>query len=92
MKIVMWTDDRGYKHRSLLRDSDPDELAPKGIPQDPPDLDELDWEGLKKDLHNALVERGLATWEDVLAQQNGVTSAIKQVFKRPMVYLYRDGG
>ena len=89
MKIVQWTDDLGYQHRSLLRDSDPDHLAPQGIPQDPPDLSHLDWGELKRALHNELVDRGLTTWADVQRSQDGVTAAVAKVLKRPIVGLYK---
>lgn len=91
MKIVIWEDDDGYKRRYLLREIDPDHLAPSiGIPEDPPDLDRLDWDALKKDLHNLLVDRGLIEWDDVLAAQNGVTTSLVSVFKRPLIGLYRQ--
>lgn len=92
MKIVKWTDGRGYIHQSRLRDIDPDTEARNGIPHDPPDLDLIDWDVLKRDLHNALVEKGLITWEDVQQQQNGVSSTAMRVFKRHIIRLYRDGG
>jgi hypothetical protein len=90
MKVVIWEDERGYKRRSLLRDNDPDHLAKSGVPLDPPDLTALDWEGLMRDLHNALVERGLSSWQDVLDSQTGITSSIISVFKRPIVGLYKQ--
>lgn len=90
MKIVVWTDGGGYKRRSMLRDRDPDQMAPEGIPLDPPDLSQLDWEEIKRELHNALVDKGLSTWGDVQRQQNGVTSSILSVMKRRVVALYRN--
>jgi len=95
MKIVVYEDNAGYKHRALLRDTDPDHAAPTiGIPQDPPDLDRIDWEEVKRKLHNRLVERELITWLDVQRSQNGVTSSILDVLRREVVMLYRldDGG
>lgn len=89
MKIVMWTDKDGYNHRSLLRDNDPDDMAPSGVPLDPPSLDRLDWEWLKKQLHNALVDQGLHDMNDVNQKGNGITTAIMAVFKRPLVGLYK---
>jgi hypothetical protein len=95
MKIVEWTDDKGYKHKSKLRDSDPDSMAIQGIPCDPPNLDILDWDGLKRDLHNHLVTLNMVTWDEV-AKTNGIMTAINNTFKRPLVNLYkrelRDGG
>ena len=90
MKIVEWKDDRGLLHKSMLRDADPDELAPMGIPVDSiPDLDQLDWEYMKRELHNALFKAELFTWRDVQAQQVGVSKAILATFKRHVVRLYR---
>lgn len=90
MKIVVWTDDDGYKHRSMLRDRDPDQMAPEGVPLDPPDLRQLDWDGIVRDLHNMLVDKGLSTWDDVQRTQTGVASSILSVMKRPIVGLYRS--
>lgn len=95
MKTVEWTDAKGYKHKSKLRDSDPETMAMKGIPCDPPDLDMLDWNALKKELHNNLVELDITSWDSV-AKTNGIATAIQRTFKRPLVNLYkrelRDGG
>ena len=89
MKVGTWTDKRGYKHRSIIRDSDPDDMASQGILQDPPSLDELDWEGIKMDLHNALVERELYSWRNV-QEKRGLRGAILSCLKRRLVYLYRE--
>lgn len=89
MRQITWTDRHGRKHRSLVRDSDPDEMASQGILQDPPSLDELDWEGIKTDLHNALVDAGLFSWRDV-QEKRGLRGAIISSMKRRLVYLYRE--
>ena len=89
MRVVTWVDKHGYKHRSLVRDSDPDDMASQGILQDPPSLEELDWEGVKMDLHNALVERELYSWRNV-QEKRGLRGAILSSLKRRLVYLYRE--
>jgi hypothetical protein len=60
MKTVKWTAPDGYIHCRLLPDNEPDESAEMGIPCEPPDINLLDWEGVKRDLHNLLVERELS--------------------------------
>jgi hypothetical protein len=90
MKNVVWTDGDGYKHVSRLRDRDPDHMAPEGIPLDPPDLSQLDWQEIQRELHNLLVDKELFTWKDVQRSQNGVSSSILSVMKRPIVALYRN--
>jgi len=89
MRLVTWTDKHGRRHRSLVRDGDPDEMASQGILQDPPSLDEFDWEGAATDLHNALVDAGLFSWRDV-QEKRGLRGAILSSMKRRLVYLYRE--
>ena len=89
MRRVTWTDDRGYKHSSLVRDGDPDEMASQGVLQDPPNLEELDWEGVKRDLHNSLVDLGLISWRNV-QEIRGLRGAILSAMKRRLVSLYRE--
>jgi len=89
MRLVQWTDKHGYKHRSLVRDDDPDEMASQGILQDPPNLDELDWEAIKRDIHNRLVDAGLVSWRDV-QEKRGLRGAILSSMKRELIQLYRE--
>lgn len=89
MRTISWTDKNGYKHRSIIRDSDPDDMASQGLLQDPPSLEEIDWEGVKRDLHNALVERELYSWRDV-QEKRGLRGAILSSMKRRLVQLYRE--
>lgn len=89
MRMVKWTDENGYMHRSLLKDSEGDDMAPLTAPQDPPLVSLLDWDEIKRDLHNTLVIRGLFDYKDLTAQQNGVTGAILSVMKRPVLDLYK---
>lgn len=90
MRLVFWIDEQGYKHNSYVRDSDPDEMAPLGYLHDPPNLVQLDWEGIQRELHNLLVDRGLITLEDVQRQQRNVQSAIQAVLLRKMIDLYKQ--
>lgn len=89
MKIVTYLDERGYMRSAMLRDNDPDHAAPAGIPLNPPDLDQIDWDEVKRELHNLLVERGLYTWHDVQVAQNGVSSSIQDVLKSKIIRLYK---
>lgn len=96
MKLVQWTDDKGYYRLSLLRDKDSDELAPQGVPKGPPDIDSLDWEKIKRDIHNLLVSNRLLSWDDVQQSQTGITSIVNATLRRELIILFRqsesDGG
>lgn len=89
MRTVEWTDKNGYRHRSLVRDTDPDSAAPNGIQQDPPDLALLDWTGIQRDMHNAMVEREVSTWGDLqlcqcinyIVAQSGLGRRLKLLLK-----------
>jgi hypothetical protein len=89
MRIVEWTDKHGWKHLSLLRDDDPVEMAPHGVPCDPPDITQLDWDIVKRELHNQLVERRLSNWRDVQKQRNGLQGAVLATLRRPLIMLYK---
>lgn len=86
----MWVDHRGYKRASLIRNEDPDEMAEHGIPLQPPDLDLIDWEGVRRDIHNDLVDRGLFDWADVVRAQNGLAAVIAGPIRRRLIMLYRS--
>jgi len=95
MKLVQWKDARGFFHLSLLRKDDPNSDAPQGLPQDPPDLSAIDWNAVRRDLHNELVVRRLITLEDITRSQSGLTAAILTALRQRVVALYRsakDGG
>lgn len=87
MQVLFWTDERGRKHRSLVRDGDTDGRV--GIPLDPPDVDELDWELIKTQLHNHFVEHGLYDWSDVQLKQDAISNTIRAVLKPPLVGLFK---
>jgi hypothetical protein len=92
LKLVNWVDENGCKRRSLIRDSDPEHTANHGIHKDIPNLDELDWDRLRRNLHNNLFDNNLFTREDVQKSQNGITNAILATFRKEIVYLYRRQG
>lgn len=89
MKAVIWEDKHGYKHRSLVLDEDPDDAGPQGLPADPPNVRELDWEAIQRDLHNALVEMGAINWNDVQAKRLDLRGAILRAMKTRLIELYR---
>jgi hypothetical protein len=89
MKRLTWTDEKGYRHSSLVRDEDTDAFAPYGIPCDPPDLNLLDWEEIKKELWNRLVDQQLFTWADVQHQGLGLSGALRGVLLPRLNVLYR---
>lgn len=89
MRIVEYVDKNDYKRRRVVRDNDPDELAKHGQPLEPPDLDRLDWEKLKKQLYHELLSRDLTCWRDVQYSQTGLTSAILATFRKVIKELYK---
>jgi len=90
MRIVEWQDRLGKKRRSMIRDEDPDSMAEHGLPLDPPNIELMDWEQIKIDLHNALLDRGIVTWDDVTMQQTALQSSAITALKKHLVRLYRE--
>ena len=89
MRTVVYTDERGYRHRVVIRDNDSDDMARYGIPLDPPNVDDIDWEFLKREIHNALVENGLFTWDDVQKSPIGL-NIVSTVIKRQLSGLFQE--
>ena len=89
MREVIYTDKRGYKHRALIRDDDPDSTALQGMRRDPPDIRNLDWEAVKKELHNGLVDLGIFTWADYQRQQQHLTGLVLGGLRRRILDLYK---
>ena len=90
MRIVKWTDEQGYNRVSWVRDDDPDNLAPQGIPCEVPVAKLVDWERVKRDVHNQLVERGILSWDDVQRQQDAVTATVRGVVRRAVLQTLRE--
>lgn len=89
MKQVKWIDERGKIHLSLIRETDSDDMAKFGIPQDPPDISDI-LEMAKIELHNSLVECGILTYNDIIKYQNSVSAIVKRVISNKIVSRYRE--
>ncbi len=89
MRLVEYRDSKNRKRWAYIRDSDPDDMAPHGIPVEPPDLNEIDWEALKNEIAEVLAAEGLFTWLDVERSQTGLTPALN-VLKRSLIRLFRQ--
>jgi hypothetical protein len=89
MKRVTWEDQHGYKHVSMVRDSDGVEAGPKGIPVGPPDLELVDWEEVKRNLNNLLVEMDILTYRDIQRQNSGVSTAVRSVLTSQIVNIFK---
>ena len=90
MRPVEWVDEKGYMRRRLVKDSDPDELGALGFPEEPPDIDQLDWEDVKRTLHNQLMARRIITHKDVQRTQVGATGAVRAALLKPLIALFRE--
>lgn len=89
MRIVKFVDEKGYVNSAWIKDEDPDSKAKYGIPVEIPNLDELDWDGFKRDLHNALLEAEFYTIEDVMKAANAFAPALT-VLKRYLTDIYMN--
>lgn len=87
MKHLEYHDSRGYKQRSLVRDTDTDPTI--GIPQELPDIESLDWETIKRDLHAKLLDRQLLELSDIQQRQADFIWCITAALKKPLMRLYQ---
>jgi len=81
-------DESGFKNISLIRDSDPDTMAPLGIPCGPPDIRELDWDNIWKEINNLLVDRGLTNLQSL--NIGGLENSILVPIKRRLLNAYKN--
>jgi len=89
MRKVVYEDRNGWLRAALVRDSDPDEAAPMGLPVTGVDIGNLDCEAVKKDINNYLVKSGVFDWSDVQREQNSIARAIKHALHKRVVDLFR---
>ncbi len=89
MKEVQWTDQDGYLHRSILRDDDDESKPQYGIPIGPPNIEIVDWEGVKREINNLLVQEGISSYTE-LTNSNSAMPFVCNVIKRHIATLYRD--
>jgi hypothetical protein len=89
MRQVTYTDKFGYKKVALVRDTDPDDFAEQGVPVGPPDLELVDWEEVKRDLNNILVDRGILTYHDIQRNPSAVSSAVRSCLTSKVVNVYK---
>lgn len=87
MKRVIVDGDDGYKKAFWIKDTDT--TVQFGIPSMPPDLDRLDWDEIKREIYNELVERNIATWQDIQREQSAVTGIVLSVVRNRIINLYK---
>lgn len=87
MKKVFFTRD-GFNYASLIRDNDTDPST--GIIQSPPDLRQLDWNSIQRNLHNALLEHNLLTLKDIQIRQNEFNKIVLSAVGKPLMNLYQE--
>jgi hypothetical protein len=89
LRLVQWNDPKGnVKRWSWIRNEDPDEFAPSGIPVTAPDLSDLDWESMRREMQDALESHNLFSWQDVQKSGLGFSPCLT-ILKRYLHQLYR---
>lgn len=90
MKTINATDRYGKKNRYLIRDTDdPSRAQEIGVPIGPPDVELMPWDQIKIDLHNALVDAGILSWDDLVANQSVLPGISRSVLKKHIVALFK---
>lgn len=88
MKELTFTDKDGFNHKSLVRDTDTDPSV--GILKSPPDLRQLDWQEISRNIHNALLERDLITIQDVQIRSTEFNQIILAKVGKRIFALYQE--
>lgn len=88
MKLVQYKDKDGFLHQSLIRDNMKLTNAHYGIPDDPPDLRQLDWDAIVRELNEQLIAQNLITLADIT--QGTLSNTILRVIQNKIVQLYKQ--
>lgn len=88
MKQVIYEDERGRKHLSTIRDTDTDPSI--GFLQSPPDVDKLNWDEIKRTLHNLLLEKGIFTVRDAQRYQKDFNWCVLVAVQKPLFRMYQE--
>jgi hypothetical protein len=88
VKYLPYIDERGYRRRVLVRDGETDPA--NGVVQKDIDLDALDWDAIKHNLHTMLYDRNLLTLEDVQQHQEIFIQCIVTALKKPLLRMYQQ--
>lgn len=87
MKLVEYENKLGFRQKSLVKNGDRPEW---GIHLSPPDVNQLDWDAIKLNLHNLLLDKDLLSIEDVQQRQQEFVSVIVTTLKKPLLRLYQQ--
>jgi hypothetical protein len=88
MKAVVYKDKHGYLRRVLIRDDDGLDMAEYGLPAGPPDVELIDWEAVKRDINNILVQGEVFNYTDL--QSKRMLDSVAAVVKKQIARIYRE--
>jgi hypothetical protein len=88
MKKVTWMDKVGWKHVSWIRDNDDESMASQGIPDDPPNFDDI-FEESKREFNNLLIDMDILCYNDLERVQSGLTSAILTILRSKVINRFK---
>jgi len=89
MKSIIYEGSDGKLHRSLIKNDDPDNLAPEGLPLDPPMIEDI-LESAKIELHNELVKKELIDTQSLNLKKGALESAVNRVITRKIIMRYLE--
>lgn len=90
MKVVTYEDEDGWLRQSMIKDNMHISEGPKGIPNNPPDISQLDWTQIQKELNRLMIKRKLISMKDL--QGGGhrlLENAVMLAVLKPIVELYK---
>jgi hypothetical protein len=88
LKLLTFVDDNGITRKSLVRDGDTDPSI--GLIQSPPNVQDLDWETIAKNIYLKLLERGLFTLKDIQVRNTEFSQVIMSSVVKPIYGLYQE--
>lgn len=89
MRLIRYENVDGYLYQAWIPENSPASDAEKGVPYNPPDVNRLDWDAIKRELNNLLVKRDIITLKDVDVS-GALSGTILSVIQPKLIELYKE--
>ena len=90
MKKVIWEKEKGWLRCSVLDNEAMDSEAEFGVPFNPPDFRNIDWEEISRKINNRMIEKGLITFQDIQSPNCGLHNEVMSAILPEIVLLYKQ--
>lgn len=90
MRLVRYENEDGFLRQGFIKENMPASDADKGIEYNPPDLNRIDWDAVKREINNDLIKVDLITLKDVAKVNSPLSNIILSAIRPKLIQLYKE--